>query len=90
MSNASLLEALNDFTVIGYFIGKSKKTGNEFTAVRVLTPSKTTTNGMGQDVQLVFLPDAEKGKVNPNIIGKVVHCDTDMLGGRSNFLFMDD
>lgn len=89
-SGLQLLGQINPFTVVGYFSAVGKKTNKPFTAIRVLTPYKTSANGEGYDVELVFLPEDERGKATPDIIGKVAHCDSDILGGKSNFKFLDE
>jgi len=86
---AALLEQLPPQMVMGYFSGKAKKTDKPFTAIRVLTPCRSTSNGEGYDIKLLFLPEGERHKAQPGIIGKVVRCVTDIFGFQSDFEFCD-
>ena len=79
--------------VIGYQKGKSKEKGNPYVRLEVIRAQNPNWGGEGYGVGSVFLPAEEHHKATPDIIGKVVSCESksDLFGRteRYNFQFID-
>ena len=87
-NSGSILETIPEFTVLGYSPGKTKD-GRPYVRLDLFVRNNPRFGGEGFNARAVFLPDNEHHKAAPWIVGTVCHCDTDMFGNRSNFVFVD-
>ena len=85
-NSGDILESIPEFTVLGYSSGKTKD-GRLYVRLALFV-RQNPRFGVGYGTRDVFLPDNEQNKAAPWIVGTVCHCETDMFGNRSNFIFV--